>query len=281
MASCHPPPYSDALPFCPAHYPTDFRFLPDGRMLIVEKGGAIKVASSNGQVRSTPLITLPTTSTNSRGLHAIALDPNYLTNGYVYVAYIPADNIQQLSRLTVTNPTASVLTIDPASQVVLVKGIATAGNDHMGGGLSFGPDGKLYWSTGDNVCCSVIDGSNSQNLTNMYGKVLRLNPDGTAPTENPFYDGAGPHYGRHLRHGIPQPVPADVYAGRQTVGGRGGPGHLGRDRPRDGRGQLRLAERRRPLRRYEAHPAVQHRRRIPTRSTPTSIPGCPAIRSGL
>ncbi len=162
--------------------PTDFRFLPDGRMLIVEKGGAIKVASSNGQIQSTPLITLPTTSTNSRGLHAIALDPNYLTNGYVYVAYIPADNIQQLSRLTVTNPTASVLTIDPASQVVLVKGIATAGNDHMGGGLSFGPDGKLYWSTGDNVCCSVIDGSNSQNLTNMYGKVLRLNPDGTAPT---------------------------------------------------------------------------------------------------
>src|SRR4029079_17927874 len=45
-----------------------------------------------------------------------------------------------------------------------------------------------------NVCCSVIDGTNSQLLTNMYGKVLRLNPDGTAPTDNPFYDGAGPNF---------------------------------------------------------------------------------------
>ena len=60
----------------------------------------------------------------------------------------------------------------------------------IGGGLSFGPDGKLYWSVGDNVCCSTIDpypGGNAQSLTNMYGKVLRLNPDGTVPTDNPFY----------------------------------------------------------------------------------------------
>ena len=174
--------------------PVDFRFLPGGRMLVVEKGGAIKVASSNGVVQSTPLITLPTISTNARGLIAVELDPNYQTNGYIYVAYTPPDNIQQLSRLTVTDPTASVLTINPASEVVLVKGTQPAANDHMGGGLSFGPDGKLYWSTGDNVCCSVIDGSNSQDLSNMYGKVLRLNPDGTAPADNPFYDGAGPNY---------------------------------------------------------------------------------------
>ena len=102
--------------------------------------------------------------------------------------------IQRLSRLTVTDPTADVLTIDPASEVVLVQGTQPAGDDHHGGGLSFGPDGKLYWSVGDNVCCSVIDGRNSQDLTNMYGKVLRLNPDGTAPADNPFYDGTGPNY---------------------------------------------------------------------------------------
>lgn len=174
--------------------PTDFRFLPDGRILFAEKGGAIKVADKNGQLQSTPLITLPTDTVWARGLVAVEVDPQYQENGYIYASYVTSDNYQRLSRLTVTDPTAEVLTIDPDSEVVLVQGTQPAGNDHHGGGLSFGPDGKLYWSTGDNVCCGVIDGSNSQNLTNMYGKVLRLNPDGTAPADNPFYDGDGPNY---------------------------------------------------------------------------------------
>ena len=103
-----------------------------------------------------------------------------------------------------------------------MQGTEPAGDDHHGGGLSFGPDGKLYWSVGDNVCCSMIDpypGGNAQSLTNMYGKVLRLNPDGTAPTDNPFYDGTGPNYDAIYAYRFPQPVPVDVYAGRQTVGG--------------------------------------------------------------
>ena len=58
---------------------------------------------------------------------------------------------------------------------------------------------------GDNVCCSVIDGHNAQSLTNMYGKVLRLNPDGTAPTDNPFYDGAGPNYDAIYAYGFRNP----------------------------------------------------------------------------
>ena len=174
--------------------PTDFRFLPDGRILIAEKGGAIKVSNEDGQLQSTPLVTLPTKTVWARGLTAVEVDPDYEQNGYIYVSYIRDDNYQRLSRLTVTDPTAEVLTVDPDSEVVLVQGTQLADDDHHGGGLSFGPDGKLYWSTGDNVCCSVIDGSNSRNLSNMYGKVLRLNPDGTAPDDNPFYDGDGPNY---------------------------------------------------------------------------------------
>jgi glucose/arabinose dehydrogenase len=99
-----------------------------------------------------------------------------------------------LSRFTVTDPTADVLTIDPNSEVVLVQGDQPATLDHQGGGLAFGPDGKLYWSVGDNVCCSVVDGSNAQDLSNIYGKVLRINPDGSAPSDNPYPNapGAGP-----------------------------------------------------------------------------------------
>ena len=174
--------------------PTDFRFLPDGRILFAEKGGAIKATGKDGQLQSTPLITLPSSTVWARGVNGIEVDPDYEENGYIYVSYIRSDNYQRLSRLTVTDPAAEVLTVDPASEVVLVQGTDPAGNDHHGGGLSFGPDGKLYWSLGDNVCCSVVDGSNSQNLSNMYGKVLRLNPDGSAPDDNPFYDGDGPNY---------------------------------------------------------------------------------------
>jgi aldose sugar dehydrogenase len=191
-----PPPidYTVTTVVSGLNQPTDFRFLPDGRILFAEKGGAIKVSDQNGQLQSTPLITLPTNTVWARGLVAVEVDPHYQENGYIYASYVTSDNYQRLSRLTVTDPTAEVLTIDPDSEVVLVQGTQPAANDHHGGGLSFGPDGKLYWSTGDNVCCSVIDGSNSQDLTNMYGKVLRLNPDGTAPADNPFYDGDGPNY---------------------------------------------------------------------------------------
>lgn len=174
--------------------PTDFRFLPDGRILFAEKGGAIKATTKDGQLQSTPLITLPSNTVWARGVNGIEVDPHYDENGYIYVSYIRSDNYQRLSRLTVTDPAADVLTVDPASEVVLVQGTDPSGNDHHGGGLSFGPDGKLYWSLGDNVCCSVTDGRNSQDLSNIYGKVLRLNPDGSAPTDNPFYDGAGPNY---------------------------------------------------------------------------------------
>ncbi len=171
--------------------PTDLRFLPDGRILLAEKGGAIKLVDQDGQLQSTPLITLPTMTTWARGLNGLEVDPDYEHNGHIYVSYIGADNYQRLSRLTVTDPAAEVLTVDPASELVLVKGTDPAGEDHHGGGLAFGPDGKLYWSTGDNVCCSVLDGSNSQDLSNIYGKVLRLNPDGSAPSDNPFPNASG------------------------------------------------------------------------------------------
>ena len=191
--------------------PTDFRFLPrinpddpdePDRILIAEKGGAIKVY--NGSEVQT-LTTLPVETYWARGINGIEVDPDFNENGYIYVSYIrndtdPAkDNVQRLSRFTVTDPTADVLTIDPSTEKVLIEGTEPAGDDHHGGEIRYIDEGvlgdrsddKIYYATGDNVCCSVVDGSRSQDLGSIYGKVLRINPDGTVPTDNPYYNVPG------------------------------------------------------------------------------------------
>ena len=173
--------------------PIDFRFLTGGRMLIVEKNGAIKVASADGTVQGTPLITLPVNNGASRGIAGLEVDPNFDQNGYVYVSYVTPDRLQRVSRFTVTNPTATVLTINPASELVLVQGNQTAADDHLGGEMRFGADGKLYIAIGDNGWFngSTEISNNAQDLTNIYGKVLRINSNGTVPTDNPFYNTPG------------------------------------------------------------------------------------------
>ena len=86
-----------------------------------------------------------------------------------------------MSRITVTGDTA-----DPASEVVLLESDQPGNIYHHGGEIQFGPDGKLYWAMGMNT-----NNPNSQNLSNIHGKILRLNPDGTAPADNPFVDTPG------------------------------------------------------------------------------------------
>ena len=87
--------------------PTDFRFLPDGRILIAEKGGAIKVYH-DGHVHDEPLITLAVLQTDNdeeRGLLGIEVDPDFEHNGYLYVSYTTAQNHDRLSRITVAGDT--------------------------------------------------------------------------------------------------------------------------------------------------------------------------------
>lgn len=174
--------------------PTDFRFLPDGAILIAEKSGAIKVYQ-DGQLNATPLITLSTQSDVERGVAGIGIDPDFETNHYIYVSYTGADNHERLSRFTVSGYTGdpSTETLSAAAENVLYRVADEAANYHQGGGIQFGPDGKLYWSLGDN-----FDFSNSQSLDNPHGKILRLdvrnlNPDGTAtaPADNPFVNTPG------------------------------------------------------------------------------------------
>ena len=124
-----------------------------------------------------------TTTGGERGLAGIEIHPDFWhegTDGYhtIYAAYTSDRNYDTLARLTLSEDLTSV--VGPPK--VLIESTQLANNFHHGGELAFDPDGKyLYWSVGENT-----NGPNAQDLTNIHGKVLRINPDGTVPSDNPF-----------------------------------------------------------------------------------------------
>ncbi|MDH3208113.1 MAG: PQQ-dependent sugar dehydrogenase, partial [Gemmatimonadota bacterium] len=158
---------------------TTAAFTPDGRLLVLELNGMIRVVS-NGAVLPTPFLDLDVVVGGELGLTGIALDPDFATNGYVYVHYTTDEGgaaHTRVSRFTANGDVAPL-----GSEVVLVElDDLTGATFHVGGALAFGPDGKLYVAVGDNTVTQ-----NAQSLTSRFGKILRYNPDGTIPTDNPL-----------------------------------------------------------------------------------------------
>jgi uncharacterized repeat protein (TIGR01451 family) len=173
-----------------------------GDMWIGEQGGTI-VDYRGGAVAPTPVVTLPNVySSGENGLLGLAFDPGYASNGHVYISYTVATTdssgtvvpYTRLSRFT-----ASGGVISPSTEQVLLQGNQVQNGHHPGNDLHVGPDGKLWWSTGDNVPAI----SNGQALNNIYGKMIRLNLDGTVPADNPFTgvpSAVGGIYGYGLRN---------------------------------------------------------------------------------
>jgi putative heme-binding domain-containing protein len=157
---------------------------PGGRVFVCEQTGAVRVVKS-GTLLPLPVATLAVQSTWERGLIGIALDPQFILNGYIYVCYVMAQPYvhHRISRLTVRGDVASA-----ASEVVLFEGDdqAKLGGDvpagHQGGAIHFGIDSKLYVALGDQTA-----GAPAQSLASLQGKLLRLNPDGSIPADNPYY----------------------------------------------------------------------------------------------
>jgi glucose/arabinose dehydrogenase len=159
------------------YYPTAMATAPDGRIFICEKEGRVKVFK-NGAILNTPFLQVSVEKTNERGLSGIAFDPNFSSNGYVYVYYtVPGTNVHnRLSRFTANGDVAV-----SNSEQVLIEFETAVNSIHNGGGMEFGPDGKLYLVVGDDKVST-----NAQNLNNHKGKILRLNSDGSGASGNPF-----------------------------------------------------------------------------------------------
>lgn len=159
--------------------PTALEIAPDGRTFILYKSGIVKIYK-NGQLINKPFVTLSVISSGQdRGLLGIALDPDYNTNKYLYLYYNGANSRVRVDRFTATTDVAS-------GQVKIYEANFDSPGHHVGGTIRFGNDKKLYISVGDNGTPL-----NSQSLANPFGKILRINKDGTIPADNPFAGLAG------------------------------------------------------------------------------------------
>jgi glucose/arabinose dehydrogenase len=165
-----------------ASSPTAFAFAPDGRLFVCQQGGQLRVIK-NGTLLGTPFVTVNVDSSGERGLLGVTFDPAFTSNQFVYVYYTvnstPRSN--RVSRFTANGDVAV-----PGSEVLILQleNLSSATN-HNGGAIHFGPDGKLYVAVGENA-----NSSNAQTLSNKLGKLLRLNADGTIPSDNPFFGAA-------------------------------------------------------------------------------------------
>jgi glucose/arabinose dehydrogenase len=153
---------------------------PDGRLFVTERAGPVRIVQlgPGGGLRADPWATLPASSSNDgeKGLLGMALDPDFASNRFVYLYYSYTAPGGATRNKVVRMRDANDRGVE---ETILLDGIPGASN-HDGGRVKFGPDGKLYVTTGD-----AETGANAQNPGSLAGKVLRLNKDGSIPSDNP------------------------------------------------------------------------------------------------
>lgn len=155
--------------------PWSIVWAPDGRMIFTERPGRVRVFQ-NGKLQSQPVFVVPDVDTGGEtGLMSIALHPQFQSNRFVYLSYGYNAN-GEFVRVVRYRETPNGF----ADRKVIIENIPSA-QFHAGCRLRFGPDGKLYITTGD-----ATDRNLAQQLNSIAGKILRLNDDGTIPSDNPF-----------------------------------------------------------------------------------------------
>ena len=164
------------------------------RLFVVEQGGTIRIINGSSFLAK-PFLNVSDSiiSGGERGLLSLAFHPDYTTNGYFFIWYNDKVNGDvTLARFTRSNTSAD--TADPASGVILLK-IPKRFTNHNGAKLNFGPDGYLYFGTGDGGSGGDPD-NNAQDSTKLLGKLLRIdvnNPNApyyNIPPDNPFANSA-------------------------------------------------------------------------------------------
>lgn len=180
--------------------PTTLASTPDGRLLIASQLGQIYV-HRNGVLLNPPALDLGSSvcTYRERGLSGVAVDPDFPSNHFVYVAYMfnklgdcgaeyTATPVGRVSRFQLSDNN----TIDRSTERVLIDNVPSVLGVHNLADLEFGKDGYLYISIGDSGCdyagdSGCFDSNNAaQDMNSLVGKILRIKSDGTVPADNPY-----------------------------------------------------------------------------------------------
>lgn len=168
-------------------YPWALAFLPDGKMLVTERRlGQLRVVAKDGTLNETPVAGVPAVFSGGQGgLLDVALDPNFKTNGLIYLSYAEpqadkTNNTAVARAKFVDGPTPKLEDLT----VIFRQTPSLASPLHFGSRLAFARDGKLFVTLGER---SIPAGQKqAQDLASGLGKIMRINPDGSTPKDNPF-----------------------------------------------------------------------------------------------
>ncbi len=194
--------------------PWSIAFTGAERLLVAERAGRIREVVE-GSLRDEPLFTLlDIAAVEESGLMGLALDPDYGSNRYIFACYTYSGSSGLMNRVARLRDLGERIEMD----AVIIDDIPSA-KYHAGCRLGFGPDGKLYVTTGD-----ALQPQAAQELDSLAGKILRLNPDGSIPADNPFQGSAVYSLGHRNPQGISwNPENGLLYASEHGPSGFDGP----------------------------------------------------------
>ena len=162
--------------------PWGLDFLPDGRMLITEKGGGLRIADAKGTLAAAPVENVPAVwSKGQGGLLDVAVHPDYAKNGWIYISYSdPGEGDSAMTAVVRAKLTGNALTdVQPLFEAPAAT--YRTGNVHFGSRFVFDGKGHVFFSIGERG--QMTD---AQDVTRPNGKVHRINEDGSIPKDNPF-----------------------------------------------------------------------------------------------
>lgn len=182
----------------------------DNRIFFTEKPGRLGMIHANGTLASEPVVNIHTEDIGEAGLMGLALHPNFTQNHLMYVYHTYAKNGGLYNKvLMLTEKNNKIV-----NSKIIIDGIP-ASDSNNGGRIKFGPDGKLYVSTGDSETPEL-----AQNTKSLAGKLLRLNDDGTIPDDNPIPESPVYSYGHRDIQGFAwHPITKKLYASEHGPAG--------------------------------------------------------------